>query len=73
MHGKYYALSAASALFKYLEITKNWVFAPKSLRIKYLPPEGTMLIDADSVKNLELVGNVRLVSSPIKLFFEYVA
>lgn len=58
MKGKAHALSAASALFKFVEMTRNWVFAPHTLSIKYLPLEGTMLIDSESVKNLELVENV---------------
>jgi DNA mismatch repair protein MSH4 len=61
MHGKYYALSAASALFKWLEISKNWIFPDKSVSIRYQPLEGTMLIDSESVKNLELVENVRFL------------
>ncbi|GAA5965994.1 hypothetical protein JCM21900_002861 [Sporobolomyces salmonicolor] len=54
---KYYALSAACALFKYLE-TQSLTFPPRSLLIRYAPLEGTCLIDADSAKNLELVGNL---------------
>ena len=58
MTGKHYALAAASALFKFLEMSRDCVFAPKSLKIKYCPLEGTMLIDSESAKNLELVENV---------------
>lgn len=36
----------------------NMRFAPGSLRIRYIPVEGTMLIDPESAKNLELVGNM---------------
>ncbi|GAA5943208.1 hypothetical protein JCM1841_002073 [Sporobolomyces salmonicolor] len=54
---KYYALSAACALFKYLE-TQSLTFSPRSLLIRYAPLEGTCLVDADSAKNLELVGNL---------------
>ncbi|CEQ39579.1 SPOSA6832_01105, partial [Sporobolomyces salmonicolor] len=61
---KYYALSAACALFKYLE-TQSLTFSPRSLLIRYAPLEGTCLIDADSAKNLELVGNVSLSSSSL--------
>lgn len=52
---------AAAGLFKYLEFSKGWNFAQKSLRIRYMPLEGTMLIDSDSAKNLELVENVSLL------------
>ncbi|GEM09965.1 DNA mismatch repair protein MSH4 [Rhodotorula toruloides] len=55
---KYYALSAVCALFKYLETSHSLSFAPKTLKIRYSALEGTCLIDADSVKNLELVSNM---------------
>ncbi|BGO91790.1 MutS protein msh4 [Rhodotorula toruloides] len=55
---KYYALSAICALFKYLETSYSLSFAPKTLKIGYSALEGTCLIDADSVKNLELVSNM---------------
>ncbi|KAG8977624.1 MutS protein msh4 [Tulasnella sp. 425] len=54
---RYYALSAASALFKYTESRLNVIFATQSLRIKYRGVEGTMMIDTDTAVNLELVGN----------------
>ncbi|KIO30888.1 hypothetical protein M407DRAFT_221987 [Tulasnella calospora MUT 4182] len=54
---KYYALSAASALFKYADSRLNVVFASQSLRIRYRAVEGTMMIDTDTARNLELVGN----------------
>ncbi|GAA5967803.1 hypothetical protein JCM11641_005769 [Rhodosporidiobolus odoratus] len=55
---RYYALSAACALFKYLDSQHAMVFPPKSLKIRYAPLEGTCLIDAESAKNLELVANL---------------
>ncbi|KAH9939032.1 muts domain V-domain-containing protein [Epithele typhae] len=55
---KYYALSAASALFKYAELRLNTRFAAASLRIKFAQVDGTMMIDSDSARNLELVGNM---------------
>ena len=58
MQGKYYALSAASALFKFIEMTSNTVFVAGSIKIQYAPLQGTMLIDGESAKNLELVENV---------------
>ncbi|SCV71962.1 BQ2448_4656 [Microbotryum intermedium] len=56
--GRYYALAATSALFKYLEMTYSVVFLPRSLRITYAPVEGTCLIDVETAANLELVANV---------------
>ncbi|KAE9397228.1 hypothetical protein BT96DRAFT_860285 [Gymnopus androsaceus JB14] len=55
---KYYVLSACSALFKHAEIRQNTRFSAGSLRIRYSPVDGTMMIDPESAKNLELVGNM---------------
>ncbi|KAA1468307.1 hypothetical protein DENSPDRAFT_771670 [Dentipellis sp. KUC8613] len=55
---KYYALSAASALFKHVEVKLNTRFAPASLRIRFVAVEGTMMIDPETARNLELVGNM---------------
>ncbi|PPQ78808.1 hypothetical protein CVT25_010677 [Psilocybe cyanescens] len=65
---KYYALSAACALFKYAEGRLNTRFAAASLRIKYVPVEGTMMIDPDTARNLELVGNMTHKKSSHSLF-----
>ncbi|PWN98876.1 hypothetical protein FA09DRAFT_296615 [Tilletiopsis washingtonensis] len=54
---RYYALSAACALFKYLERINNRAFASRSLRIRYAAPEGTILINTECARNLELVSN----------------
>ncbi|KAF7321085.1 MutS 4 [Mycena chlorophos] len=55
---KYYALSAACALFKYAELKLNTRFAAGSLRMRYVPVDGTMMIDPETARNLELVGNM---------------
>lgn len=60
VQGKYYALSAVSALFKFFETAHNLTFKAGTIKIKYAPLEGTMLIDGESVKNLELIENVGL-------------
>ncbi|OCB89217.1 hypothetical protein A7U60_g3583 [Sanghuangporus baumii] len=65
---KYYALSAACALFKHAEARLNARYAAHSLRIRYSPVEGTMLIDNDTAKNLELVGNMINKKSTHSLF-----
>ncbi|KJA21853.1 hypothetical protein HYPSUDRAFT_87688 [Hypholoma sublateritium FD-334 SS-4] len=65
---KYYALSSACALFKYAEGRMNTRFAAGSLRIKYIPVEGTMMIDPDTARNLELVGNMTSKKSSHSLF-----
>ncbi|PFH48211.1 hypothetical protein AMATHDRAFT_150385 [Amanita thiersii Skay4041] len=55
---KYYALSAACALFKHAEVKLNLRFAAASLRMRYVPIDGTMMIDPESARNLELIGNL---------------
>ncbi|KAG8983799.1 MutS protein msh4, partial [Tulasnella sp. 427] len=65
---KYYSLSAASALFKYVDAKLNVVFASQSLRIRYRGVEGTMMIDTDTAVNLELVGNRLSKKSSHSLF-----
>lgn len=65
---KYYALSSACALFKFAESQMNVRFAPGSLRICYRAVEGTMMIDPDTVKNLELVKNITSHKSNHTLF-----
>ncbi|KAJ7353331.1 muts domain V-domain-containing protein [Mycena albidolilacea] len=65
---KYYALSAVCALFKHAETKLNTRFASGSLRIRYVPVEGTMMIDPDTARNLELVGNMSFKKSTHSLF-----
>ncbi|KAJ6554549.1 muts domain V-domain-containing protein [Mycena capillaripes] len=65
---KYYALSAVCALFKHAETKLNTRFASGSLRIRYIPVEGTMMIDPDTARNLELVGNMSHKKSSHSLF-----
>ncbi|KAL1664819.1 DNA mismatch repair protein MutS [Schizophyllum commune] len=65
---KYYTLSAASALFKHAELKLNIRFSSGSLRIRYAPVEGTMMIDPETARNLELVGNMTHKKSTHTLF-----
>jgi DNA mismatch repair protein MSH4 len=65
---RYYALSAISALFKHAELKLNTRYASCSLRIRYVPVEGTMMIDPDTARNLELVGNMARKKSSHSLF-----
>lgn len=65
---RYYALSAASALFKHAELKLNTRFAPASLRVRYIPVEGSMMIDPETARNLELVGNMTFKKSLHSLF-----
>ncbi|OAX40474.1 hypothetical protein K503DRAFT_687460 [Rhizopogon vinicolor AM-OR11-026] len=65
---KYYTLSAACALFKFVETRLNTRFSACSLRIRYIPVEGTMMIDPESVRNLELINNQTRKKSAHSLF-----
>ncbi|EMD41395.1 hypothetical protein CERSUDRAFT_41819 [Gelatoporia subvermispora B] len=65
---KYYALSALSALLKYAELRLNTRFAAASLRIRYVQVEGTMMIDPESARNLELIENAAGKKSRHSLF-----
>ncbi|KDQ55011.1 hypothetical protein JAAARDRAFT_181849 [Jaapia argillacea MUCL 33604] len=65
---KYYALSAACALFKHAETKLNIRYTAYSLRIRYVPVEGTMMIDPDTARNLELVGNMTHKKSSHSVF-----
>ena len=68
MNHRYYALAATCALFKHAEFKLNNRFAAASLRIRYVPVEGTMMIDPDTARNLELVGNMACKKSVHSLF-----
>lgn len=65
---RYYALSAASALFKYAETKMNIRFAACSLMIRYVQVEGTMMIDPETARNLELANNTMFKRSSHSLF-----
>ncbi|KAG8742868.1 MutS protein msh4 [Ceratobasidium sp. 428] len=65
---QYYALSAAGALFKYVETKMNTIFAPHSLRISFRCAEGTMMIDCETARNLELVQSSTARKSKNSLF-----
>ena len=65
---RYYALSALCALFKYSEMKLNVRYSAGSLSIRYAPVEGTMMIDPETIRNLELVGNMGNRKSNHSLF-----
>lgn len=65
----YYALTSISALFDYMASMNNgFTFLKKSIRfvVKALP--GSMLIDYQSSRCLELISNLNDASSPQSLF-----
>ncbi|XP_068633556.1 mutS protein homolog 4-like [Battus philenor] len=52
---KFYALTAAAAVLKYVEYIQCIVFARESLKIEYHSSEDTMIIDVGTATQLELV------------------
>ncbi|XP_052753394.1 mutS protein homolog 4-like [Galleria mellonella] len=52
---KFYALTAAAAVLKYVEYIQCLVFARESLKIEYHSSENTMVIDVGTATQLELV------------------
>ncbi|XP_038220567.1 mutS protein homolog 4-like [Zerene cesonia] len=52
---KFYALTAAAAVLKYVEYIQCIVFARESIKIEYHSSENTMIIDVGTATQLELV------------------
>ncbi|WRT66511.1 uncharacterized protein IL334_003470 [Kwoniella shivajii] len=65
---KYYALAATCALFQYLEAKEGLYYPDSSLKVSYIASEGTMFIDMETVRNLELVTNTLTHKSGNTLF-----
>lgn len=57
VQNKYYCLSAAAALLKYIEFIENVVYAHKSIKVVFEGLTNTMLIDPSTAKSLELIVN----------------
>ncbi|EKG14914.1 DNA mismatch repair protein MutS core [Macrophomina phaseolina MS6] len=53
---------------KYIELNHGVTFAPHSLRIKYEPSEGSMMIDISTIRALELIQNLENPTSRQCLF-----
>ncbi|UOH84658.1 hypothetical protein LQV05_001466 [Cryptococcus neoformans] len=72
IENKFYALCALSGLFRYLQVWRNIEFPERSLRMKYVVCEGTMFIDIETAKNLELVRNNLTNKATHTLYFKLV-
>ncbi|EDU45523.1 DNA mismatch repair protein mutS [Pyrenophora tritici-repentis] len=57
--GNYYAVCCIAAALKYIDLGLGMVFTMHSLRIRYEPSEGSMMIDVSTIYSLELVQNLR--------------
>ncbi|XP_061383646.1 mutS protein homolog 4-like [Danaus plexippus] len=62
---KFYALTAAAAVLKYVEYIQCIVFARESLKIEYHSSENTMIIDVGTATQLELVQPLVPSAGPI--------
>lgn len=65
---KYYALSAAHCLLKYVEFFETILFAPKSLKVEFQSCTSSMLIDVDTAKHIELLTSSLNMSTKLSLF-----
>ncbi|KAK2754230.1 MutS protein msh4 [Arachnomyces sp. PD_36] len=61
--GNYFAACCLAAALKYVELELSKSFAFHSLRIKYEPSEGSMLIDLSTIISLELIQNLQNTKS----------
>ena len=61
--GNFYAVCSFAAVLKYVELALSKTFPHRSLRIKYEPSEGSMMIDLSTIQSLELVQNLHQAKS----------
>ncbi|TVY75933.1 MutS protein-like protein [Lachnellula suecica] len=66
--GNYFATCCFAATLKYIELKMSLTFAFRSLRIKYQPSEGSMMIDLSTIQSLELIQNIHNPKSKECLF-----
>ncbi|KAJ9645092.1 MutS protein msh4 [Coniosporium tulheliwenetii] len=66
--GNYFAVCCIAAVLKYIELGLSKTFPFHSLRIKYEPSEGSMMIDASTIRSLELIQNLQNPKSRDCLF-----
>ncbi|KFZ05277.1 hypothetical protein V501_08504 [Pseudogymnoascus sp. VKM F-4519 (FW-2642)] len=66
--GNFYATCCLAASLRYMEHSLSLTFASHSLRIKYQPSEGSMMIDLSTIQSLELIQNITNVKSKDCLF-----
>ncbi|KAJ4339112.1 MutS protein msh4 [Didymella glomerata] len=68
VQGNYYAICCIAAALKYIELELNLQFSYHSLRMRYEPSEGSMMIDVSTIYSLELVQNLQNPKSKDCLF-----
>ncbi|RAR01227.1 DNA mismatch repair protein MutS [Stemphylium lycopersici] len=67
LHFRVHGMTEKQAL-KYIDLGLGMVFASHSLRMRYEPSEGSMMIDVSTIYSLELVQNLRDAKSRHCLF-----
>ncbi|KAI9814768.1 MAG: MutS protein msh4 [Pycnora praestabilis] len=66
--GNYFATCCIAAALKYIDLGLSITFPYHSLRIKYEPSEGSMMIDLSTIHSLELIQNLQDAKSRDCLF-----
>ncbi|KMU91108.1 DNA mismatch repair protein mutS [Coccidioides immitis H538.4] len=63
LEGNYFASCCLAAVLTYIELELSKSFASHSLRIKYEPSDGSMMIDLSTIISLELIQNLQRAKS----------
>ncbi|KAF2419048.1 DNA mismatch repair protein MutS [Tothia fuscella] len=66
--GNYFAVCCFAAALKFIEFQLGKTFPLHSLRVKYEPTEGSMMIDLSTISSLELIQNIQNPKSQHCLF-----
>ncbi|OOO12884.1 DNA mismatch repair protein MutS domain protein [Aspergillus oryzae] len=66
--GNYFAACCFAAVLRYVELELNKTFTSHSLRIRFEPSQGSMLIDLSTIVSLELIQNLQNARSKDSLF-----
>ncbi|EFR03552.1 DNA mismatch repair protein mutS [Nannizzia gypsea CBS 118893] len=68
LEGSYFSACCFAAALSYIELELSVTFAPHSLRLRYEPSEGSMMIDLATIVSLELIQNLQNAKSKDCLF-----
>ncbi|KAL2072725.1 hypothetical protein VTL71DRAFT_12068 [Oculimacula yallundae] len=68
IEGNYFATCCFAAALKYIYLKWSVSFASRSLRVKYQPSEGSMMIDLATIQSLELIQNLQNAKSKACLY-----
>jgi DNA mismatch repair protein MSH4 len=68
IQGNFFATSSFAAVISFIELESQLTILSNSLRIRFQPPEHSMMIDVSSIYALELIQNLQNVKSKHCLF-----